>query len=539
MRELVGGYSSIVPFHEYDPTGTVMDPDLFTKGRYIMLPKDSDDHQIFCRFFGSVVDRIYVIPIHLRPSTVDITGLYYIINGVTAAYDGIVKLIVYKNFTSDSMQRAVTRLQKKLTEAIVGKSGIFARYIMGLRMPFSGRAIAATSLDLDPEKSEVGVPIGLMKKIDAKEGDIGLLLRNPVLHRDSIIGCRMIPVEGRCIKIHPAINNGLACDFDGDGLCIIRLPQNLHKRTKEELLYENYLDTHVLYINEFSEVNPPVDKSMKDQFIEMADSFHGRSLKLSDIQDSLYKDGVLNIEKFYAERTSVQSANIQLKIGMGSAGQLWLDTMNLLEINDTRASQVAKVCETISQTNLHSKHGRLINIFNICSAVRKLCADTKDETINLLMQAFSDSLTRKEVSTFCDLILTARQKDVKDGVGTIRPFCMAGGNPEEIYDLYASTNPASALGLFFTLVMINNSGCCPETLEFARVIDPEFAFFPELSEDVPPCFGKAWMPDLCVGCDYNAWPVSINGKNVFCRCLTEEFLAENGKTRGGAYEYKT
>ncbi len=169
-----------------------------------------------------------------------------------------------------AIQGSKSRELKSLTAMLVGKQGRFRQNLLGKRVDYSGRSVIVVGPEL--KIFQCGVPkemaielfkpfiikrlvelnqshnIKSAKRLIEREKPIVwdvlaevikdhpvLLNRAPSLHRLSIQAFEPILVEGKAIKLHPAVCQGFNADFDGDQMPI-HIPLSIDARTEARTL---------------------------------------------------------------------------------------------------------------------------------------------------------------------------------------------------------------------------------------------------------------------------------------------------------------
>ncbi len=220
------------------------------------------------------IEDIVVIPPAFRPCTktggVDSNFIADEINkhytSLLMSCNSFKKLLIenspiddYFIFNFKSIQNKAIELYQFILDKLSKKRGLIRSNILGKRVDFSGRAIITPDPELNLD--ECGIPYWMILEIlkpqlssylvDSKikkrynsatdlidlcinneslklfkvvkefcKDKVCILNRQPTLHRLSILGFKVIPHEGKTIKIHPLVCSAYNADFDGDAMAL-------------------------------------------------------------------------------------------------------------------------------------------------------------------------------------------------------------------------------------------------------------------------------------------------------------------------------
>lgn len=111
------------------------------------------------------------------------------------------------------------------TKKIAGKDGILCRYVLGRRVPNTGRAVLLPGTSLDHH--EAAIPVSIMKKIGVTEKNMVLVGRDPTIWSKSIKKFVAIPTNDNCIYLPPSAFKDMGADCDGDTVWCAKYEGNM------------------------------------------------------------------------------------------------------------------------------------------------------------------------------------------------------------------------------------------------------------------------------------------------------------------------
>lgn len=165
---------------------------------------------------------------------------------------------------------------------------------------------------------------------ELQDGDVVLANRQPSLHRNSMLGFKVVLHDDSTIKIHPSATKGFAMDFDGDeSNCYVMISDDANMEVRKLMLISYHmasLASSSLLVGYHQDVSISVHMLTMDATILAPPLWHRLA---STVYDILYKDSYPSYRKWLTEfydRCNI--AKINLFSGRGLYSTMLPKTFN-------------------------------------------------------------------------------------------------------------------------------------------------------------------------------------------------------------------
>lgn len=300
-----------------------------------------------------------------------------------------------------AIQGAKSRDLKSLTAILAGKQGRFRQHLLGKRVDYSGRSVIVVGPEL--KMYQCGLPKEMAlelfkpfimkrlcelneahnvsfrsaKRLIERESPVVwdvlaevikdhpvLLNRAPTLHRLGIQAFEPVLVEGRAIRLHPAVCTGFAADFDGDQMPV-HVPLSIDARTEARTLM--LASNNILNLSSGKPiVSPGLDIVLGCYFLtQIKPDVKGEGMVFSSEEEAIiaYQTGIVNIqaEIFLRRKVEVEgktyTARFKTSVGrilfnkavpqnLGYVDRSIADNVALFELNQPiKKNELSKLVE--------------------------------------------------------------------------------------------------------------------------------------------------------------------------------------------------